>query len=78
MSLGLTYEIDFWGKNRATIAAAVGREKAAEVDYQAARLMLATAVVRTYLQLDALIADKNSLNRSITSGKPLWRLPVSA
>lgn len=47
----LSYEIDFWGKNSSALQAAVGRTHASEVDAQATRLMLATAIVETYISL---------------------------
>ena len=55
-SLGVSYELDFWGKNRATVDAALDRTHAAEVDLQGARLMLTTSLVRAYLKLDAAYA----------------------
>jgi NodT family efflux transporter outer membrane factor (OMF) lipoprotein len=58
-SLGLHYELDFWGKNRAAVDAALDRAHAAEVDLQAARLMLATSTVRAYLRLDAAYARRD-------------------
>lgn len=58
VQLGLGYELDFWGKNKATFDAALDRVRAAEVDYQAAELMLTTSVVRTYLRLDAAFAQR--------------------
>lgn len=42
---------DLWGGQRARYEAAVGQARAAEVDAQAARVALADAVVRTYVQL---------------------------
>ncbi len=57
LSLGVGYELDFWGKNRAAVDAALGRANAAEVDLQAARLMLTTALARTYLRLDLAYAQ---------------------
>ncbi len=59
LSLGLNYELDFWGKNRAAVNAEIGRTHAAEVDLQAARLMLATALARTYLRLDLAYAQRD-------------------
>ena len=56
-SLGVNYELDFWGKNRAAIDAALDRASAAEVDLQAARLMLTTTLARTYLRLDLAYAQ---------------------
>jgi NodT family efflux transporter outer membrane factor (OMF) lipoprotein len=51
MALNFSYELDFWGRNRAAYEAAIGQAKAAEAEGQAARLSLASAVVRAYLQL---------------------------
>ncbi len=59
MSLGLHYELDFWGKNRATVDAALDRAHAAEVGLQAARLMLTTSLARTYLRLDLAYAQRD-------------------
>ncbi|MBS0579821.1 MAG: efflux transporter outer membrane subunit [Proteobacteria bacterium] len=52
LALDFSWELDFWGKNRALLAQARSGVTAAEADRQAARLALATAVVRTYVQLD--------------------------
>ncbi len=59
LSLGVSYELDFWGKNRAAVDAALGRADAAEVDLQAAKLMLTTALARTYLRLDLAYAQRD-------------------
>jgi NodT family efflux transporter outer membrane factor (OMF) lipoprotein len=58
-SLGASYELDFWGKNHSAVDAALDRAHASEVDMQAARLMLATTLVRTYLRLDAAYARRD-------------------
>lgn len=47
----LSWQLDFWGKNRAAYESAVGAERAAEVDSQAARLTLAANVAHVYAQL---------------------------
>lgn len=52
LQAGVGYEIDFWGKNRAALDAALQRAQAAEVDRHAAELMLTTSLVRAYLKLD--------------------------
>lgn len=52
-ALGVTYELDFWGKNRAVMRAALDRARATEVDLQATQLVLTTTLTRTYLRLDA-------------------------
>jgi len=53
-SLDLGWELDFWGKNRKALAAAVSQAKAAQVDAEGARLLLAVAVARSYVQLQGL------------------------
>ncbi len=51
--LGLqgSWELDFFGKHRAALEAALGATRAAEADAQAARVLLTTNVARAYLQL---------------------------
>jgi NodT family efflux transporter outer membrane factor (OMF) lipoprotein len=51
-ALDFSWELDFWGKNRALLAAARSGEEAAQADKAAARLALAVAVVQAYIQLD--------------------------
>jgi len=50
-SLDLSWELDFWGKNRNTLVAAVSQSKAVQADAAAAHLLLAVAVARSYAQL---------------------------
>lgn len=50
-TLNGAYEFDFWGKNQAAIEAAVGNAHAVEVDAQAARLVLVTGILRSYVRL---------------------------
>lgn len=54
-----SYELDLWGRVRASVAAASARNAAADDDLAAARLALETDLARTYLELrgtDRLIA----------------------
>jgi NodT family efflux transporter outer membrane factor (OMF) lipoprotein len=50
-TLNFSYDFDFWGKNAAAYAAALGQAKAAEADAFAARLVLSAAIARTYVEL---------------------------
>ncbi|MGY4494515.1 efflux transporter outer membrane subunit [Pseudomonas sp. TE3610] len=50
-TFNLGYELDFWGKNREAVEAAVGRRHALEVDERAAALMLSSSVVQAYIAL---------------------------
>ena len=47
----LSWQVDFWGKNRAAYERAIGTERAAEVDSQVARLTLAANIVHVYARL---------------------------
>lgn len=51
LQLSAGWELDFFGKNQAALAAALGSAQAAQADAEAARVLLAVNVVRTYLQL---------------------------
>lgn len=52
LAINLSYDLDFWGGHEAEYQAALGQAKAAQVDAQAARLLLAANLSRTYVQLD--------------------------
>jgi NodT family efflux transporter outer membrane factor (OMF) lipoprotein len=52
LQASLSYEVDFWGKNRAAYESAIGQARAAEVDAFAARLALSVNVAQAYVQLE--------------------------
>lgn len=52
LGVSLGYELDFFGRNRATIAAARSQADAAQLEGEAARLALTSSVARAYVQLD--------------------------
>ncbi|MES2942357.1 MAG: efflux transporter outer membrane subunit, partial [Pseudomonadota bacterium] len=69
--LGASWELDFFGKNRAALDAALGSVNAAEADSQAARVLLASNVARSYFQLvrlneQALVARRTLAQREET------------
>ena len=45
-----SWELDFFGKNRSALDAALGAANAAQADVQAAKVLLASQVARTYFQ----------------------------
>jgi len=51
LALDFSYELDFWGKNAAAFEAALGGVRAAEAEAQQARLLLSSALARSYIQL---------------------------
>ena len=63
--MAASYEFDFFGRNRAAIEAAVGVQRAAQADVQAARITLAGNVARSYVQLGRLFAQRELAVRSL-------------
>jgi NodT family efflux transporter outer membrane factor (OMF) lipoprotein len=51
LQLNANWELDFFGKNKAALEAALGTARAAEADVDAARTVLAANVARSYFQL---------------------------
>lgn len=75
-SLALTgnFDLDLWGRNRKTLAAATSEETAARVDARQARLMLSTNVVSSYFELARLVARSEVLGGEVTARGELVRL----
>ena len=59
-SIDLSYEIDFWGKNHAALAAATSELEAARADAAQARMALATSVAAAYAELDNLFRQRDT------------------
>lgn len=51
LGLNMNYSFDLWGGNKAAWIASVNDQKAAEIDHQAAKINLSSAIIRTYIQL---------------------------
>ena len=58
-TLNFGYELDFWGKNKSAVDAAMGHQRAAEVEAGAARLVLTVGMTQTYLKLSQLYAQRD-------------------
>jgi NodT family efflux transporter outer membrane factor (OMF) lipoprotein len=67
LSLNFNWELDFWGKNRASVAAATSDAQAAAAEAAEARLMLSTNVAAAYADLARLYADRDVAARTIDS-----------
>jgi NodT family efflux transporter outer membrane factor (OMF) lipoprotein len=65
LNLAGSWELDFFGRNRSALDAAIGAQKAAEADAQAARVLLAANVSRSYLQLARLVEQRDVAQRSL-------------
>jgi NodT family efflux transporter outer membrane factor (OMF) lipoprotein len=69
-----SWQIDFFGRNRAALDAAVGAERAAEADAAAARVLLAVNVARDYVQLARLVEQRDVQRRALTQRDELLSL----
>ncbi|AZG14211.1 efflux transporter outer membrane subunit [Cupriavidus pauculus] len=74
LQLGLSWDLDFWGKNRDALEAALSEDRALEAESQAARLMLTTSVARGYNRLAALYAQRDVAERAIAQRRDLTDL----
>ncbi|THD58199.1 efflux transporter outer membrane subunit [Phenylobacterium sp.] len=64
-ALDFNWELDFWGKNRAAVSAAVSDTQAAQADAAEARLMLSTNVAAAYADLARLYAERDVAARAL-------------
>jgi len=70
----LSYELDFWGKNRAAYASALGQAKAAEVDAFAARLALSASIAPAYVQLQHAYLQLDVAERTLAERGQIYKL----
>lgn len=59
-TLNFSYDFDFWGKNKAAVAAATSDYAAAQAENESARLMLSTSIVQSYAELARLYANRDT------------------
>lgn len=65
LSLDVAWEIDFWGKNRAALAAAASEARAAEAEAAAARLLVSSAVASAYAEFARLEAERGAIRDAL-------------
>jgi NodT family efflux transporter outer membrane factor (OMF) lipoprotein len=65
ITLNFNWELDFWGKNRAAVAAATSEARAAQADAAEARLILATNTATAYADLARLFAEREVAARAV-------------
>lgn len=71
LSSGLTYDLDFWGKHRNALQAALSGVREAEAERQSARLLLTTGVARVYARLATLYALRDVATQTIAQRRQL-------
>ncbi len=65
VGLNFSYEFDFWGKNRAAVAAAASETRAAEAQAAEARLALSTGIAGAYADLVRLYAERDVAEQAL-------------
>ncbi len=81
MRAAASWELDFFGKNRAALEASLGQVRAAQADAQSARMLLASAVTRSYFNLVRVDAQIGVAERTLaqrTQSKSLVQDRVTA
>lgn len=59
-TLNLSWELDFWGKNRAALAAAISNQRAAQTEVAETRLILSASVASAYAELRHLFTVRDT------------------
>ena len=65
VGLNFNWELDFWGKNRSALAAAISEQRAREVEVAQARMMLSTSVAAAYAELAHLYTMRDTAERAL-------------
>ncbi|RQR30344.1 RND transporter [Burkholderia sp. Bp9143] len=63
--VGLNYQLDLWGRNRAATKSLMSLREAARVEAEQVRLTLAVAIVTVYCQLDEAYATQDLLQQKL-------------
>ena len=74
LTLNLKYNPDFWGADKAKWQAALGNARATEVDAQAARLVLASNIARSYVALAQAFDMLDAANAEAARSEGLVKL----
>jgi NodT family efflux transporter outer membrane factor (OMF) lipoprotein len=64
-TVNLSWELDFWGKNRSALAAATSEEEAAKAEVAQTRLVLSTAVAAAWAELQHLYTVRDSAEAAL-------------
>ncbi|WP_024873015.1 efflux transporter outer membrane subunit [Tolumonas lignilytica] len=65
VTANFSYDIDFWGKNKAVVAAATSDLAAAEAETQAAKLMIQTSLTQAYAELARLYLNRDTAQTAL-------------
>lgn len=65
VSLDFRWELDFWGKNRAALAAATSQLEAGRAELAQTRLLLAAGMAANYAELSRLYANRDTAVKAV-------------
>ena len=74
LQLSASWELDFFGKNQAALQAALGQQRASELDAQAARVLLSAQVAQSYFAWLGLAAQRDIVSRTLAQRQALLKL----
>jgi NodT family efflux transporter outer membrane factor (OMF) lipoprotein len=70
----LSWEIDFWGKNRSAYEQALGEARATALDSQAARLALSSNIAHAYVQLERGYLQLDVAQATLSQREQIFKL----
>ncbi|MEH3157449.1 MAG: efflux transporter outer membrane subunit [Sphingomonas taxi] len=65
VGLGFSWDLDFWGRNRAALSAAKSDAEAAGAEAAAARLAVSSGIAAAYADLASLFADRDAVEKAV-------------
>jgi NodT family efflux transporter outer membrane factor (OMF) lipoprotein len=74
LQAALSWEIDFWGKNRAAYQQALGEARAAGLDTRAARLALSANIAHAYVQLERAYLQLDVAQATLRQREQIFKL----
>ncbi len=74
LALDLSFQLDFWGRNRALFEGAVSQRQSAEADAQAARNVLVQGVLTAYFNLQDAFAQRAVLDTTTQQREAVARI----
>jgi NodT family efflux transporter outer membrane factor (OMF) lipoprotein len=74
LQLNFSYDIDFWGKNRNAVKAALAIEQAATAEHENAKLVLANAVGKSYVELYRLFTLRDVIDKTLQQRQQIFTL----
>ena len=76
VGVGLAYDFDFWGRNRAAYDATIGRANAARVEAFATRLALSSTIAAAYVQLARAYDQLDLAQRTLEEREAVHKLTL--